>query len=40
MTPFYDPSSPENPTDLVRFAICKKRETIAEAARRIRENPL
>ena len=40
MTPFYDPSSPENPTDSVRFAICKKRETIAEAARRIRENPL
>jgi len=40
MTPFYDPSSPENPTDLVRYAICKKRETIAEAARRIRENPL
>ena len=40
MTPFYDPSSPENPTDLVRFAICKKRETIAEAARRIRGNPL
>jgi len=40
MTPFYDPSSPENPTDLVRFAICKKRETIAEAAGRIRENPL
>lgn len=40
MTPFYDPSSTENPTDLVRFAICKKRETNAEAARRIRENPL
>jgi len=40
MTPFYDPCSSENPTDLVRFAICKKRETIAEAARRIRENPL
>merc|ERR1712216_347468 len=39
MPPFYAPSSPENPTDLVRFAICKKRETIAEAARRIRENP-
>ena len=34
------PILPENPTDLVRFAICKKRETIAEAARRIRENPL
>ena len=29
-----------NPTDLVRFAICKKRDTIEEAAKRIRENPL
>ena len=40
MTPFYNPTRTNNPTDLVRFAICKKRETIEEAAKRIRENPL
>ena len=41
MTPFYNPAkAATNPTDLVRFAICKKRDTIEEAAKRIRENPL
>ena len=41
MTPFYNPAkAATNPTDLVRFAICKKRATIEEAAKRIRENPL
>ena len=41
LTPFYNPDNGDsNPTDLVRFAICKRRETILEAARRIKEFPL
>ena len=36
----YNPSSPDQPYRFSRFAICKKRETIEEAAKRIWENPL
>ena len=41
MSVFYLPSDPNPippPRALVRFAICKVRETIEESARRIREN--
>lgn len=38
---FYDPTSvPPPPTTFVRFAVCKKPETIAAAAAAIRANPV
>lgn len=40
MDVFFDPSNENVPNTLVRFAICKKRETIEECAASIRKYPL
>jgi aspartate/methionine/tyrosine aminotransferase len=34
LSPFYDS---EGPKDLIRFAMCKKREVLEEAAKRLAE---